>query len=449
MEQTKQVLDVCAAVAFQGGRLLLATRRPGGALAGQWEFPGGKVKTGEALSDCIGRELTEELGVSVKTAVEMLSLEYVYPEKTVRLHFMLCELAAGAEPRGLEGQDCAWYDSAALAELAFAPADRLFVETVAGRTPLTAAVTVMDARAMRLVGAWLRGERQGDVHPLPVRPDWLRVSFTGGKERIAMRQLLSRAKLHTVCESAKCPNMCECWRKKTATFMVLGNVCTRNCHFCSVGHGRPQPVDPEEPKHVADSVCTLGLKHAVITCVTRDDLPDGGAAHIAAVVRAIREASPQTTVEVLVSDCQGDTAALDVILASGIAVFGHNLETVESLTPRLRSVATYRRSLQVLAYAAAHRPEGCMVKSGLMVGVGETDDEIRQALKDLRAANVDIVTLGQYLQPTPAQWDVDRMVTPDEFKAWERYAEDELGFRRAVCGPLVRSSYHAEEALRG
>ena len=442
------MIEVCAAVAFHGGRLLLATRRPGSALAGSWEYPGGKCHTGESLNDCIARELQEELGAEVATSLEVLALTYSYPEKTVRLHFMLCELRNPDALTAREGQMLAWKNSEELAALSFAPADKMFTEGVSGKASLPEAFEVKDARTVRMLGAWFRGERRDDVRALHAKPEWLRVEFVGGKERIEMRQLLSRAKLHTVCESAKCPNMCDCWRRKTATFMVLGNVCTRNCRFCSVPHGRPECPDSDEPAHVAESVKALGLRHAVLTCVTRDDLPDGGAAHIAASVRAIHETSPETTVEVLVSDFLGKTECVDMVLAAGVRVYGHNIETVERLTPTVRSVAKYRRSLDVLSYAAAHCGKDCVVKSGLMVGLGETDDEIRQTLKDLRAAGVEIVTIGQYLQPTPANCEVERLVTPDEFKMWEQVAEKELGFRRAVCGPLVRSSYMAEEALR-
>ena len=449
MDSVTNVIEVCAAVAFHEGRMLLATRRPGSALAGSWEYPGGKCRTDESLNDCIARELQEELGAEVTTSAELLSLTYSYPEKTVRLHFMLCELSNPAALVPREGQMVAWKKAEELKALSFAPADKMFTEAVAGTDALSEAFEVKDARTVRMLGAWLRGERREDVRALQAKPEWLRVKFVGGKERIEMRQLLSRAKLHTVCESAKCPNMCDCWRRKTATFMVLGNVCTSNCRFCSVPHGKPEAPDVNEPQHVAESVKTLGLRHAVLTCVTRDDLPDGGASHMASVVRAIHAVSPETTVEVLVSDFLGKTECVDAVLAAGVRVYGHNIETVERLTPTIRSVAKYRRSLEMLSYAAAHCGKDCVVKSGLMLGLGETDDEIRQTLKDLRAAGVEIVTIGQYLQPTPANCDVERLVTPDEFKAWETYAEKELGFRRAVCGPLVRSSYMAEEALRG
>lgn len=280
-------------------------------------------------------------------------------------------------------------------------------------------------------------------------PPWLRVNFSGGKERLEMRKLLQRSKLHTVCQSAKCPNLCDCWQRRTATFMVLGDTCTRNCAFCAVHHGNPTPVDPAEPEQVAEAVAALQLRYAVITCVTRDDLPDGGAGHLADTVQAIRRRCPDTKVEVLCSDYQDNHAAIDRVLAAGPVVFGHNLETVARLTPLIRKHADYQRSLRVLHYAATRAPAGTLVKSGLMLGLGETDDELRQALLDLRSAGVAMVTMGQYLQPTPDKWPVARMVTPDEFTHWADVAEHELGFHRAICGPLVRSSYLAEEAYHG
>lgn len=231
--------------------------------------------------------------------------------------------------------------------------------------------------------------------------------------------------------------------------MILGNNCTRTCKFCAVDHGRPTPVDPAEPAHVAEAVATLNLRYAVITCVTRDDLPDGGAAQMAATVNAIRTRCPDTKVEVLCSDYQEQHEAIDCVLAAGPVVFGHNLETVARLTPLIRSHADYQRSLRVLRYAAEHATSGTLAKSGLMLGLGENAAEIRQALEDLRATGVTMVTMGQYLQPTKDNWPVARIVHPDEFTQWAEIAEHELGFKKAVCGPLVRSSYLAEEAYNG
>ena len=457
-------IEVCAAIAFFGHKLLLATRRPGGSLAGKWEFPGGKCAPGETLQACIARELREELAATVTAAVELASLVHVYPDKTVRLHFMLCRLAAVTAMTPQEGQTFAWFEANDIPDLDLAPADRDFIATVAERGVAPQPPAPTDHDAIRAVatpqplvpvsrqlldelGAWFRGERQTGLQPSSHKPDWLRVPYVGAAERLEMRRMLAKACLHTVCESAQCPNRSDCWKRRTATFMALGDTCTRNCRFCAVAHGRPLPPDHDEPAHIAASVHALQLRHVVVTMVTRDDLPDGGADHLAAIVRAIRQTCPDTSVELLVSDFHGRLASVDTILETGLRVFGHNVETVRRLTPQLRSVASFDTSLAVLRHAAAHRRPGTLVKSGLMLGVGETEDEIRQTLRELRDAGVDIVTLGQYLQPTLEHWPVARMVTPEEFDAWRRFAEDELHFRRAVSGPLVRSSYLAEEAL--
>lgn len=287
-----------------------------------------------------------------------------------------------------------------------------------------------------------------DPTPKPNRlPAWMRVSLKGAKPRNEVRQLLRSLNLHTVCEGARCPNLCECWQKKAATFMVLGDTCTRNCRFCAVNHGQPLPVDPEEPAHVAEAVRQLGLRFAVITCVSRDDLPDGGAAHIATTIRAIRAVDATVGIEVLPSDFGGDLTGVDTVLAAGPDVFNHNLETVRRLTGLVRSHATYERSLIVLAHAAKQgHPQGIQTKSGLMLGLGETAEELRQALADLRQAEVQILTLGQYLPPSPNHWPLDRYLAPEEFDEWGRVARTEFGFTSVVSGPLVRSSYLAEQA---
>lgn len=422
-------IPVCAAVIVDCGKILLATRRPGGDLAGRWEFPGGKVRDGERLDECVARELREELALEVQQPEFLFSLCYDYPGKQVELNFMLCRPSAGAAPCPQEGQECAWFSLAECTGLALAPADaQMVAEHYAELAALLEAPPPESVRRPRL-------------------PDWLRTPFVGGEQRLAMQAMLKRGALHTVCDSAKCPNRCECWRRHTATFMILGGNCTRACRFCAVSHGRPEAVDPEEPERIAESVAKLGLRHAVVTCVSRDDLPDGGAAAMAATVRAIHAHCPQTRVEALVSDYNGDTAAQQTVLAAAPAVFGHNIETVERLTPAVRSVATYRRSLSFLRYAADHSAPGTVIKSGLMLGLGESDEEVREALRDLRGCGVSVVTMGQYLQPTRRQLPVARFVPPGEFSQWARYAEQELGFRKAVCGPLVRSSYHAAEAL--
>jgi lipoic acid synthetase len=278
-------------------------------------------------------------------------------------------------------------------------------------------------------------------------PAWMRVSLGGARPRNEVRQLLRSLNLHTVCEGARCPNLCECWQRKAATFMVLGDTCTRNCRFCAVNHGQPLPPDPEEPAHVAEAVQRLGLRFAVVTCVTRDDLPDGGAGHIAATIQAIRHVDATVGIEVLPSDFAGDLAALDTVLEARPNVLNHNLETVERLTREVRNHATYERSLKMLAHASSRSKElGFQTKSGLMLGLGETADELRQALADLRQAGVQILTLGQYLPPSKDHWPLDRYVTPEEFDEWGRIAREDFGFAAVVSGPLVRSSYLAEQA---
>ncbi|MBN2452079.1 MAG: lipoyl synthase [Lentisphaeria bacterium] len=278
-------------------------------------------------------------------------------------------------------------------------------------------------------------------------PPWLRTRFTGGSERRALREVLRDLRLHTVCESARCPNLCECWRRRAATFMLLGDVCTRDCRFCAVRHGVPLAPEASEPGRVAAAVCRLGLRFVVLTCVTRDDLADGGASHIARTVAAIKAEAAGVGVEALVSDFAGATASVDRVMAGGVDVFNHNIETVERLTPRVRDRADYRRSLAMLRHAAGHRPGGrsVRIKSGLMLGLGESDEEIRACLTDLRGTGVEAITLGQYLRPTRRHWPVARYVTPEEFAAWEREGLDTFGFAAVVSGPLVRSSYMAEE----
>lgn len=272
-------------------------------------------------------------------------------------------------------------------------------------------------------------------------PPWLKARIPGGPGYAATLATVRSLDLHTVCEEARCPNLGECWSNRTATFMLLGDTCTRNCGFCAVAHGRPLTVDPEEPERVAEGVRRLGLQHVVVTSVQRDDLPDGGAAHFAATVRAIKAASPDCRVEVLVPDFKGDPAAVAAVVASPLDVFNHNLETVPRLYSRVRAGARYERSLTVLGLARAAAGDR-LTKAGLMLGLGETDDELRNVFGDLRRVDCDILTLGQYLRPSPAHLPVERFVTPDEFAALRDEALD-LGFRHVESGPLVRSSYHA------
>jgi len=272
-------------------------------------------------------------------------------------------------------------------------------------------------------------------------PPWLKVRVPGGPGFAETRGIVRELALHTVCEEAQCPNMAECWAHKTATFMLLGDTCTRNCAFCAVAHGRPLAVDPHEPTRVGDAVRRLGLAHVVVTSVNRDDLGDGGAAHFAATVVAIKERTPATRIEVLVPDFQGDLEAVRTVVEAPVDVFNHNVETVPRLYRRVRPGAQYRRSLDVLA-AAVDTSKRRLTKAGLMVGVGETWAEVMEVLRDLRSAGCDIVTIGQYLRPSGNQVAVDRYVHPDEFSA-VRHEALALGFRHVESGPLVRSSYHA------
>ena len=292
-----------------------------------------------------------------------------------------------------------------------------------------------------------RVARPADNRRIPVdrkeRPPWLRVRVHATPEFEQVRRTLAEQKLNTVCYSASCPNLGECWARGNATFMIGGSRCTRRCGFCDVTTARPDDLDPEEPDRVARAVSELGLRFVVITCVARDDLEDGGAGQMAATVRAIRARCPGTGVEVLISDYQGDEAALRAVLDASPQVLNHNIETVERLQRRVRPVAGYRRSLTVLRRAGELRPD-IPTKSGLMAGLGERDEEIEATLRDLRGAGVTLLTLGQYLRPSADQLPVDRYLSPEEFGSWRQRALA-LGFRGVVAGPLVRSSYHAEK----
>jgi lipoic acid synthetase len=275
------------------------------------------------------------------------------------------------------------------------------------------------------------------------KPDWLKVRFPAGPDYARIDRYHRQQGLHSVCRSAACPNQGECWSRGTATFMVLGDRCTRNCRFCNVGEGPPLPPDPLEPAKVAEAIAELGLRHAVITSVTRDDLPDGGASHFARLTGEIRRAAPGCRVELLIPDLQGSREALAVILSAGPDILGHNLETVPRLYPAVRRGAKYERSLQVLADVREMAP-AIPTKSGLMLGIGETDEEVSEVLTDLRRAGCALLTLGQYLAPTGGHHPVARYVPPEEFARWRRQALS-LGFDHVEAGPLVRSSYHAEE----
>lgn len=272
-------------------------------------------------------------------------------------------------------------------------------------------------------------------------PEWIKVKAPGGPGFVATKGVVRSLDLHTVCEEAHCPNVAECWSHKTATFMLLGDVCTRNCGYCAVAHGRPLAVDPHEPERVAEGVARLGLQHVVVTSVDRDDLPDGGAAHFAATAHAIKRRLPTCAVEVLTPDFKGNLDALATVVDSPIDVFNHNTETVPRLYKRARPGGRYDRCLGLLAAAKARRP-ALRTKTGLMLGLGETRDEILAVLDDLRAVDCDILTLGQYLQPTRQHLPIERYLTPDEFRELGDQARAR-GFRHVESGPLVRSSYHA------
>lgn len=278
----------------------------------------------------------------------------------------------------------------------------------------------------------------------PSRPKWLRAPAPAGENYHDLKDLIGRLRLHTVCESAACPNVGECWNHRTATFMILGNVCTRRCGFCAVQKGAPLAVDYDEPRRVAEAVAAMGLKFAVITSVNRDDRKDGGAELFAMVIRAIRERVPGCGVEVLVPDFQGSHAAVETVMEARPDVFNHNTETVPRLYRQVRLGARYERSLDVLAYAKRIAPE-TPTKSGLMLGLGETNDEVLAVMRDLRAHDVDILTLGQYLRPSPRHLPIVRYATPQEF-AELGAAGRAMGFRHVESGPLVRSSYHAAQA---
>jgi lipoic acid synthetase len=274
-------------------------------------------------------------------------------------------------------------------------------------------------------------------------PEWLKVRAPGGEGYASTKQVVQSLDLHTVCEEAHCPNLAECWGHRTATFMLLGDVCTRNCGYCAVAHGRPVAVDPHEPERVAAGVERLGLRHVVVTSVDRDDLPDGGAAHFAATARAIKRRQPDCTVEVLTPDFKGNLAALATVVDAPIDVFNHNTETVPRLYKVARPGGGYARCLWLLDAAKRQRPS-LLTKTGLMLGLGEEIAEVRAVLNDLRAVDCDILTLGQYLQPSRRHLPIARYLTPAEFDDLGAYAR-ELGFRHVESGPLVRSSYHAWE----
>lgn len=274
-------------------------------------------------------------------------------------------------------------------------------------------------------------------------PPWIRAKAHASPRVARLKALLREARLHTVCEEASCPNLGECFHQGTATFMILGDLCTRRCPFCDVGHGKPLPPDPQEPEHLAETVAAMGLEYVVITSVDRDDLRDGGAAHFAACIRAVRNHMPGTRIEILTPDFRGRTqAALDLLTAEPPDVMNHNLETVPRLYKACRPGADYAHSLRLLADFKLRLP-GVPTKSGIMLGLGETDAEVLKVMQDLRAHDVDMLTIGQYLQPSSHHLPVQRFVPPEQFAALERLGL-EMGFRNVASGPMVRSSYHAD-----
>lgn len=275
-------------------------------------------------------------------------------------------------------------------------------------------------------------------------PSWLHRHLAPGGQLAKTGNILAENRLHTVCEEAKCPNLLECWSKKTATFLVMGKECTRSCGFCSIDFAKaPNPLDPEEPERVAASVLQLGLKHVVITMVARDDLHDGGAEHLKKIIHAIRAQIPEATVEVLTSDFEGKEHALNLMIEAQPEIFNHNIETVRAFTPRVRHKATYERTLSVLNYIYKHKKgKALLIKSGLMVGLGETQEQVYETIRDLHEAGCDIITIGQYLQPSRQKLLVKEFVHPERFKEYEEYGLS-IGLKHMYCGPFVRSSYNA------
>lgn len=286
-------------------------------------------------------------------------------------------------------------------------------------------------------------EIKAEETPRAARPDWLKIKIPSGEEFARLKNLITGQKLHTVCEEARCPNMAECWNAGTATFMILGDTCTRSCGFCNVKTGRPTRLDTEEPLRVADAIRTMGVKHAVITSVNRDELPDGGAEIFAETIRHARIVNPNITIEVLIPDFQGEKWALDIVLNEKPDILNHNTETVPRLYRRVRMQAKYERSLQVIKWS---KEAGMNTKSGLMVGLGEMPEEVLQVMTDLHENGCDILTIGQYLQPTKEHLSVERFVHPDEFAMYKTRGK-EMGFKHVESGPLVRSSYHAHEQV--
>lgn len=315
---------------------------------------------------------------------------------------------------------------------------------------------VQVAKAKKIQGVKLRGADKTDRIPIkiipttqmPKKPEWIRVRIPASPEVGQIKKKLRKHKLHSVCEEASCPNLGECFSHGTATFMIMGDICTRRCPFCDVAHGRPNALDENEPKELAAAIADMNLKYVVITSVDRDDLRDGGAQHITDCVNAVRMAAPGIVIETLVPDFRGRLdVAVDIMESGAPDVFNHNLETVPSLYKKVRPGADYHHSLKLLQAFKKRKPD-VRTKSGLMVGCGETIDQVKEVMRDLRAHDVDMVTIGQYLQPSKHHLAVERFVHPEEFKALETFGY-ELGFENVASGPLVRSSYHADLQAKG
>jgi len=283
-----------------------------------------------------------------------------------------------------------------------------------------------------------------ELKPRPRLPEWLRITLPTSDSFARTRGLLDELKLHTVCESAKCPNHWECWSKGTATFMIAGDRCTRACGFCAIPAAKPLALEADEPLRVAEATRRMRLKHVVITAVARDDLKDGGAGHFRQTIEKVRELNPRIVIEVLVPDFQDSDESIEMVLVANPQIFNHNLETVRRLTPGVRHRATYDRSLSVLKKVKAKRGETIFTKSGMMLGLGEREEEVLAAMRDLRSAGCEILTLGQYLQPSLKQLPVVEFVSPDKFAGY-KVAAEEMGFVHVASGPMVRSSYHADE----
>jgi lipoic acid synthetase len=362
-------------------------------------------------------------GIRDRGVTSMAKLLGTTPDMRAVVDRFVARFAQSFDHAGVERQDVAWR------------------ATAADLAPFTRAAS--EGAPVRLLGRLADAGVHAEVDPAARRPEWMKVRARFDDEFLSLKKLVRDLDLHTVCEEAGCPNIYECWADRTATFMILGDRCTRACGFCQVDTRKPLAVDADEPRRVADAVRALGLAHVVITCVARDDLPDGGASVFAATVDAVRAENPDTAVELLIADCKGDDASLATIFAARPDVLNHNLETVARLQRAARPSAGYARSLSVLGRA---KDAGLVTKSGLILGMGETADEVRSALTDLRAVGVDIVTLGQYLRPSAQHLPVARWWTPEEFDAVRADAEA-MGFAHVEAGPLVRSSYHARAGI--